>query len=205
MEQQWSSTAKAILWAIAAEIIAAFLATIFSALTTGAALMGNAEGTGTFGVLAIIFVLAELAAFIIYFLKLNKFITLQTNKPDADAISMVRNSVIVSVAAIICGCIPVIGWVIALLLGIAAAVMMIIGFNSFSKSTALPAMGLNGASQLKIYAILVLVASIIIIIPAVGAILSGICSLIGLVFLFLGWSNVSKGCPAPREAGAPFA
>lgn len=205
MEQQWSSTAKAILWSIAAEIIAAFLAGIFGALTTGAALMGSAGGTGAFGVLAIICVLAELAAFIIYFLKLNKFITLQTNKPDADAIAMVRNSVIVSVAAIICGYIPAIGWVIALLLGIAAAVMMIIGFNSFSKSTALPAMGLNGASQLKIYAILALVASIIVIIPVVGVILGGICSLVGLVFLFLGWNNVSKGCPAPREAGAPFA
>ncbi len=205
MEQQWSSTAKTILWAIAIEVIAGFLASIFGALTVGAGMLQSSGGMGAFGVLTVLFVLVAIAAFVVYFLKLNKFITLQTNKPDADAIAMVRNSVVVNIAGMICAYIPVVGWIIALLLNIAAAVMLILGFNAFSKSTALPPMGLNGAGQLKVYAILALVSAIIVIIPVVGGIIGGICSLVGLVFLFLGWNNVSNGCPAPREAGAPFA
>lgn len=205
MEQQWSSTTKSILWAIVIEMIAAIFAVIFGLLTVGSAAVNSSTGAGVFGILTALCGIAILAAFVIYFLKLCKFVTLQTNKPDADAISMVRNSVIVSIVAAICNFIPVVGGVICALLGIAASVMLILGFNSFSKSPVLPQIGLTGAGQLKVYAILALVGAVISLIPFVGPIINIICSIVGLIFLIMGWNNVSKGCPAAPAPGAPYA
>lgn len=214
MEQQWYSTAKSILWAIVTQIVAAFLMGLFAGLAAvgaAAAIMsGDSDVSmlaiftgGGMGILALIFALVALGAYVWYFLKISKFVTLQTNKPDADAIAMVRNAVIVSFAGMICSFIPVVGWVISGLLNIAAAVMILLGFNSYSKSAVLPQVGKVGAGQLKVYAILAIVGSVLGIIPFISF-LGGLCNLVGLIFLIMGWNNVSKGCPAPRVAGEPY-
>lgn len=215
MEQQWSSTAKSILWAIVTQIVATFLMGVFAGLAAvgaAAAIMSGDSDVSMFaiftgggmGILALIFALVAIGAYVWYFLQISKFVTLQTNKPDADAIAMVRNAVIVSFVGMICSFIPVIGWVISALLNIAAAIMIFLGFNSFSKSAVLPQAGKVGAGQLKVYAILAIVGSVLAIIPLVGSILGGLCGLVGLIFLIMGWNNVSKGCPAPRAAGEPY-
>ena len=214
MEQQWYSTAKSILWAIVTQIVAGFFMGLFGALAIAGAVTSFASSGdvsafamftgGGMGILALIFALVDLGAFVWYFLQISKFVTLQTNKPDADAIAMVRNAVIVSFVGLICGFIPLVGGVIAALLNIAAAVMILLGFNSFSKSAVLPQVGKVGAGQLKVYAILAIVGAVLALIPLVGTVLGGLCSLVGLVFLIMGWNNVSKGCPAPRVAGEPY-
>ena len=215
MEQQWYSTAKSILWAIVTQIVAAFLMGVFLGLAAvGAAaalLSGDGDVSmfslftgGGMGIVALLFALVALGAYVWYFLQISKFVTLQTNKPDADAIAMVRNAVIVSFAGMICCFIPVVGGVIAALLNIAAAVMILLGFNSYRKSAVLPQVGKVGAGQLKVYAILAIVGAVLSLIPLAGGILGGICNLVGLIFLIMGWNNVSKGCPAPRVAGEPY-
>ena len=214
MEQQWYSTAKSILWAIVTQIVATFLMGVFIGLAAVSAaasiLSGDSDVSmfalftgGGMGIVALLFALVALGAYVWYFLQLSKFITLQTNKPDADAIAMVRNSVIVGFVGLICSFIPVVGTIICGLLNIAAAVMVLLGFNSYSKSAVLPQVGKVGAGQLKVYAILAIVGAVLGIIPFISF-LGGICNLVGLIFLIMGWNNVSKGCPAPRVAGEPY-
>lgn len=215
MEQIWYKTAKSILWAIVLQFVASFFMGLFGAIAAitaiGGALSSDSSGisallagAGALGIITILLGIVVLGAYVWYFFELCKFINLQTNKPDANAISMVRNAVIVSFIGTICGLIPVIGSVISIICAIAAAVMTLIGFSSYSKSAALPAIGLKGASQLKTYAILSIIAAIIVIIPLAGVFIGGILGIIGLVFLIMGWNNVAKGCPAPRVEGEPY-
>lgn len=187
----------AIMYAIIAQMVLGLLAGIFEAL--GAAQAAKSffyQSSGNaYKVISVICKVGALGAWVWYFLNISKFMLMQVNQPDKDAIGQVRLAIIINVAGAICAFIPAIGWVIALIAGIVAAILTIMGFAAFQKSDAMQPVGKQGAGQLKIYAILGLVAAVLAIIPLVGWILSLICSIAAIVLLFMGWNNVSKGAP----------
>lgn len=195
MQQLWNSTVKQIIYANILQLACGLIAGILSVVATASFLGGSSSGAATSGALAIVFSLGTLAGFIWYFVKIIQFVNMQATEQDKAAINQVKISIIINIVASLLALIPAIGWIFALIGGLIASIMLILAFSQYGRSTALPAQGVAGAGQLKIYAIVALVGAILTIIPVIGGILSLICSIVAIVFMFMGWSKIATACP----------
>ena len=198
MRQVWKSTVMNIIYALIIYMVAGILTGVAALFTAGSALLGSSSGATGFLALTIVALLAMIGGFVWFFIGLSKFITLQRTEADRSAVSMVRTSYIVLIAGAILGLIPLIGWIITLLCGIAAYIMLIIAFGNFSKSEFMNENGRAGASLLKVFGIIMLVCTVLAIIPFVN-ILAILGEIAGIILLFLGWSRISNGCPREDE------
>lgn len=198
MQLEWKKVVNTIVYSLIVYMAAGLLAGIFDSIASLHKLSGALGGSsnGIWGVLAILMSIASIGGFVWFFVNVNKFIPLQKDASDAAAITGVRNAYIVSIAGIILAFIPAVGWIFSLICGLVSAIMLIMNYGKFSNSPVMNAVGKTGASNLKVAAILSLVGSILAIIPAVGWIFALICGIISIVFIFLGWTKVSNGCPA---------
>lgn len=197
--QQWKSTVMGVIYAIIIYAVAGFIATVLSTLSSissAANAFGGADMPDTgLGVASWIFLIIELGGFVWFFMNLSKFIGLQQNDADRNAVTMVRNAYIVQVAGVILAFLPAIGWLLALVCSLVSLIMLIIGFGNMAKSEFMNAVGKSGASLLKIGVIISLIGVVLALIPLIGDFLALICSLVYIVLLFMGWTKVSNGYP----------
>lgn len=132
-----------------------------------------------------------IAALVILLVSLSRFAEVQGNDKDKSQILLLRNAYIVGVAGGVVGSLiggdP--GLIVMGLAQLATIIMMIVAFNSYSKSEVLNELALKGARQLRIASILVLVSVALFFVP--GLIL--ILPIIAFVFMLLGWFNVRDG------------
>ena len=192
MKQLWKQTVMGIIWGLVVMMACEIITSITAIITAAGALVGSGETAVGFGALTIIFFLGVIAGFVWFFINLSKFIPMQKNDTDRAAISNVRLAYIIFIVGAVLAFIPVAGWIICLICDIAAYIILLLGFNSYSTSKALNETGRQGANLLKIYAILVLICAILAIIPFVN-IIAIIGEIVALVLLFMGWSKVSVG------------
>ena len=67
---------------------------------------------------------------------------------------------------------------------------MLMGYNALKKSETFP--GKEGMKLLFIAMIVGIVGAVLAIIPAIGAILGGICFIVEFVLVLLGWKKVAE-------------
>lgn len=181
MQQLWKPTVMNIVYGLIGGLVAGLLAGVFLFVTP---------------VLYYVFIVVGLAANVWVIINLNKFKGIQNNESDKSAINLVFIANILSLAGSFFGLIPVVGWILSLLLGIAAAITLLLGYSKFAKSTYMNATGLSGASLLKVSAIISLCAAVIAIIPVIGTIIALLAAIAVIILTFIGWTKVSNGAQA---------
>lgn len=195
MQNLWSSTVKQIIYANILQLVCGVLAGFYSLVAVASFVADSASGVASGGLMSLIFDFGAIGGFIWYFVKVIKFSQIQGDDQDTAAIDKLKIAILISLVAAVLALIPGLGWLFDLIGGIASAIMALLAFSDYSRSKTLPKKGVEGAGYLKIYAIIALVGVALSIIPVIGTILSLICSIVAIIFMFMGWSKVASSCP----------
>lgn len=122
---------------------------------------------------------------------------LGTIKPALDSageqgVSKLKIAVILGLAGVVIGWIPLIGGIVGGILAILAFIFEFMGYGALKGSSAIGDEGQNGAGKLRTSMIILLISAITGIIPGLG-IVEKILSLVALWFVFQGWSMILSG------------
>lgn len=192
MQQLWKKTAMGIVYSLIIVMVGILLMGFSAAFSLASGIFGSASGFGLFGVLTILFLLAAIGGYVWFFINLVKFKGLQQTESDRSAISNVLVAYILMFAGTILTLIPIAGIFINLVCVIAANVLLIVAYGSFSRSQVMNQMGCNGASNLKVASIVALICGVLTIIPFLN-ILALLGSIAVIVLQFVGWTKISNG------------
>lgn len=188
----WKNTVMGIVWSLVLMMVASFLMVFTTLGSIFGAIFGSAGAFGSFAFFTVLFLLLMLGGFVWFFVNLSKFITLQRDERDRASVSNIRTAYIIFIVGALVTFIPVVGWIAGIICQLVAYIMLIMAFGSFSTSVVMNDNGRSGASLLKVYAILSLICSILMIIPIVN-ILALIGLIVGVVLLFIGWTRIAGG------------
>ena len=189
-------------------ILATILAVIL-AVVLAASLFGKLEAGGV--IVLILFIITELAVlfgYLIFFVAIKNFKNI-TEGEDKSAFNLLWIAVICTLVSTVLGffVLSSVCSVLVKLLGIASAVLMIIGFAKLKSSATMAAFSapaVAGFRQLFTAQILAIVAVVLGWIPFVGGIFSGILSILVFIFTILGWKKVATPVGDQSEAPKPF-
>jgi hypothetical protein len=135
--------------------------------------------------------ITSLAGLIIYLIGLGKL----KQSLDAEGMtgaSRLKIAVWLGIVAAIFGIIPLLGAIIAGIIGIIAFIFEFLGYSSLMKSDPLHQLGRDGAKTLRISMIIMVIATLIGIFPLTGIVV-GIITLVALWFIYKGWTNILFG------------
>lgn len=135
--------------------------------------------------------ITSLAGLIIYLIGLGKL----KQSLDAEGMtgaSRLKIAVWLGIVAAIFGIIPLLGTIIAGIIGIVAFIFEFLGYSSLMKSDPLHQLGRDGAKTLRISMIIMVIATLIGIFPLTGMVV-GIITLVALWFIYKGWTNILFG------------
>lgn len=135
--------------------------------------------------------IAALIGLIIYLVGLGK-LKKSLDTPGIKGASRLKIAVWLGIVGVIIGLIPLLGTIIAGILGIIAFIFEFLGYTSLMKSEPLHELGQNGAKTLRWSMIIMVIANIINFFPLTGLIV-GIITLIALFFIYKGWTNILFG------------
>ncbi len=142
-----------------------------------------------------------IAGYVLYIINLGNLRDTVGMKEGA-AIGQVRTAAILSIVAAILTMLNTVLW-LASLFNIAAAVIMLVGFNTLKKSESLPSQARDGFSQLFTAMLLSTISwgiSVILgwipVVNIVIGIIAAILGIISFILVIMGWNNV-KNSPAP--------
>ena len=189
-------------------ILASILGVILSIVVVASVIGNLSVGAVIVLILFIVTELAVLLGYIIFFVAIKNFKTI-ADEPDKSAFNLLWISVILTLVATIlkffvfsglCG-------TLASLLGIASAVLMIIGLARLKNSAALAefsAPAVAGFRQLFTAQILAVVGIVLGWIPVIGKVFAGILSILVFIFTILGWKKVATPVGDVADAPKPF-
>jgi hypothetical protein len=207
--QSWSVVTKGIYTAVLLFSIASIFVGLFEPLgnlwSTGSNIVSFASGGSLssgpnfFEILNWVFLVAVAAGYLLYVLGLGKLGTI-LKEQDSKAIGQVRIGAIILIAASVCAIfLPSIVIWIAELIGY---ILMFMGFNVLTKSTAIDALAVKGFGKLKTAVLLILIAVGVSLIlgwmPLLGIAVKFIVwvlEIIAFIMVILGWKTV-KTAPA---------
>ena len=138
--------------------------------------------------------IASLIGLILYIVGLGKF----TQSLDADGqagASKLKIAVWLGIVAAVFGVIPLLGSIVAGIIGIVAFVFEFLGYSALMKSNPLRQQGRDGAKTLRISMIIMVVATFIGLfstLPTIGTV-AGFIALVALWFIYKGWTNILFG------------
>lgn len=130
----------------------------------------------------------EIMGYVMYFGGLKQFSTLQGSL-DAAAILKVRSGAMLTLAGIICGHIPVIGWLVKLVFVVVGFLKMLGGYKSLKYSETFA--GYSGAGTLHSALIVQLVGVLVGLLPFIGFI-ECICDVIVFFMIINGWLAIKN-------------
>lgn len=136
--------------------------------------------------------IASLVGMVLYIIGLGKL----TKSLDAEGMvgaSKLKIAVWLGIAAAIIGIIPLLGAIIAGIIGIVAFIFEFLGYSSLMKSNPLHQLGRDGAMTLRMSMIIMVVATIIGIIPFLGTPVAAFITLVALRYIYQGWTNILFG------------
>ena len=115
---------------------------------------------------------------------------------DADGMagaSKLKTAAWLGIVGAIFGIIPLLGSIVAGILGIIAFIFQFLGYTNLTKSNPLHQLGREGAKTLRLSMIIMVIAAIIGIIPFLGSIIAGIIAIVALWFIYQGWTKLLFG------------
>jgi len=136
--------------------------------------------------------IVALIGLVLYLVGLGKFSQSLDAEGHAGA-SKLKIAVWLGIAAAIIGIIPLLGAIIAGIIGIIAFIFEFLGYCNLMKSDPLHEEGRDGAKTLRLSMIIMIIAAIIGIIPFAGSIIAGILALVALWFIYKGWTKILFG------------
>ena len=197
---QWQNATKGLYQAILINVLASIAGVVFGFFAglseAGDTFVALAEGTidmgwGIWDYLELIANLAVIAAQVLFFIRLADWKNVLVGK-DAEAVGKLRLAMILSVVGIVIAFIPAIGWILALLLSIAALVLQLLGYAALKNSTTLPENASKGAGKVYTSQILAIVAVVVAWIPLIGGIGALVCEVIAFVMMLQGWKLIAN-------------
>lgn len=197
---QWQNATKGLYQAILINVLASIAGAVFGSFAAlseaGDTLAAFAEGTidmgwGIWDYLELIANLAVIAAQVLFFIRLADWKNVLVGK-DAEAVGKLRLAMILSVVGIVIAFIPAIGWILAILLSIAALVLQLLGYAALKNSTTLPENASKGAGKVYTSQILAIVAVVVALIPLIGGIGALVCEVIAFVMMLQGWKLIAN-------------
>jgi len=135
--------------------------------------------------------IAALVGLIIYLIGLGKL----KQSLDADGMtgaSRLKIATWLGIIAAIIGLIPLLGTIVAGIIGIIAFVIEFLGYSSLMKSDPIHQMGRDGARKLRISMIIMVIANFINFFPLTGIVV-GIIAIFALWFIYKGWTMILFG------------
>lgn len=135
--------------------------------------------------------IAALVGLILYLIGLGKFKKSLDQDGMAGA-SKLRIAAWIGIVAAIIGLIPLLGTIIAGIFGIVAFIIEFLGYTSLMKSDPIRQTGRDGARQLRISMILMVIANFVNFFPLTGIIV-GVIAIVALWFVYKGWTKILFG------------
>lgn len=173
--QNWNRTTEAIYKNVMLYAIAGMAASLFSIIP----LMGW---------LADVCNILVVAGFIAFYIRIKDLSEL-VEEADIDGMNKVKNGILIYILALMLRKVAAIGWILGPIAIIVSCVFLLLGYNALKKSETFP--GKDGMKLLFIAMIIGIVGGVFAIIPAIGAILGGICFIVEFVLVLLGWKKVA--------------
>lgn len=135
--------------------------------------------------------IAALIGLVLYIVGLGK-LKANLDAKGAQGISRLKVAIILGIVAIIFGWIPLLGSIVAGILFIIGFIFEFLGYGAMKQSASLGFEGQQGAGQLRISMIILLVGAIVDLIPFTGMVV-GFISLVALWLIFKGWNMILSG------------
>lgn len=135
--------------------------------------------------------IAALIGLIVYF----KGLLLLRQDMDANGcigVSRLKTAIQLGIISVVIGFIPLLGSIVAGILGIIAFIFEFMGYSALKESGVIQDIGREGAGKLRLSMIIAVIATVIGFIPLMG-IVEGILNIIALWFVFKGWTMIFKG------------
>lgn len=188
--QLYNKTVKLIFTAVLVLAIASILQPFIS-------LLGGAQniahkftgGVGFYEILNVIITIVVLGATILFVWGLYNLKSIVDGPEAQGAVNLVFIAAAIAVLSALLSFF--IGGILLALIGIAVAILYIMGYNGMKTAPGLPQPARDGANLLFIGAILELVGAVIGIIPVVGPILAAIIFLAAFILYIIGWKKVA--------------
>ncbi len=188
--QLYNKTVKLIFTAFLVLAIASILQPFIS-------LLGGAQniahkftgGVGFYEILNVIITIVVLGATILFVWGLYNLKSIVDGPEAQGAVNLVFIAAAIAVLSALLSFF--IGGILLALIGIAVAILYIMGYNGMKTAPGLPQPARDGANLLFIGAILELVGAVIGIIPVVGPILAAIIFLAAFILYIIGWKKVA--------------
>ena len=140
-----------------------------------------------------------LIGYILFFTAICRWVRLQKNEIDKAYVCMIKKSYIMLLLSVICGYLPLVGWLASLVLQIISYSYLLSGFKGLKRSSFLPDKVKKGAGRIWAATICVLVGAIISNMPIINILGSPIAIIINIVTFFIilsGWKLIKDGAPA---------
>ena len=135
--------------------------------------------------------IAALIGLVVYLIGLGK-LGMSMDADGSKGVSILKIAVWIGIVAVIFGWLPLVGGIIAGILGLIAFIIEFLGYSDLRKSDVIQAEGREGASKLRLSMIIMVVAVFIGLFPLTGLVES-ILSLAALWFVFKGWTMIFAG------------
>lgn len=135
--------------------------------------------------------IAALIGLVLYIVGLGK-LKANLDAKGAQGISRLKVAIILGIVAIIFGWIPLLGSIVAGILFIIGFIFEFLGYGAIKQSASLGFEGQQGAGQLRISMIILLVGAIVDLIPFTGMVV-GFILLVALWLIFKGWNMILSG------------
>lgn len=143
-----------------------------------------------------------LIGYILFFTAICRWIKLQKDERDRAYVCMIKKSYIMLLLSVICGYLPLVGWLASLVLQIVSYSYLLSGFKGLKRSSFLPDKVKRGAGRIWAATICVLVGAIISNMPIINILGSPISIIINIVTFFIilsGWNLIKNGAPDLSE------
>lgn len=179
---QWPVVTGKLYNAVLIQIVCSFLAILFGAF-----------GGVSFGVTAILALIAAIGAavgYVLFFIGLGEWRQI-VDPNDFKGVNRLRTAVLLNIIGIILGCIPLLGW-IGSILSFIGFILMLLGYGELKKSATFPEMARVGAGKIHTSMILNIVAVVLGLIPVAGGFIELVVSIVAFYFMFTGWKSIAK-------------
>ncbi len=160
---------------------------------------GNAPSFGFLDFMGILCGILVIVGYFFFFRSLFRFTNMQGNEQDKASALKIKQSYILLMISIVCGWIPVVGSIAALVLLIISYVKQLQGYKGLSESAILPEEAKNGSAKIRKAIIWMLVGSILGMIPLVGGFIETIVTIVMFFWVLSGWKMIWEGAPALSE------
>lgn len=189
--QLWKDETKKLFWGFIAMIVFSVITAILPLVSVDIAAAVIAKHLGVMSAYTVIVPLIALCIYVFLYLSANK-LAKGIEGAAGKGFKLVAVSFCLTAVAQLISFIPYAGWILVGLIGLVAAILMMIGFADIKGDEKVSLTARGGANFLFIASILALVAAVFAFIPAVGGILALIISLVAFVLEILGWVRLQK-------------